>query len=60
MLDIVFDSVVYDLGIIWNFGNVGMNMLTFNSTNVASFLARSAKPVDADIRKLEQVLDNLG
>ena len=60
MLDIVFDSVVYDLGMIWNFGNVGMNMLTYNSTDVASFLARNAKPVDADIQKLEKVLDNLG
>ena len=60
MLDIVFDTVVYDLGMIWNFGNVGMNMLTYNSTDVASFLARNTKPVDADIQKLEKVLDNPG
>ena len=45
---------------IWNFGNVGMNMLTYHSTDVASFLARNTKPVEADIRKLEKVLDNPG
>ncbi len=59
MLDIVFDSVIYDVGLIWNFGDVSTKLLTNTSTDIASLLATISKPVDAGIKKLNKALSQL-
>ena len=59
MLDIVFDSVVYDIGLIWNFGDVTTKLLTNTKADIASLLVTIRKPVDAVIRTLEKVLSEM-
>ena len=59
MLDIVFDTVVYDIGMIWNFGDISTKLLTNTSTDIASLLASVQKPVDAGIKTFEKVLSKI-
>lgn len=59
MLDIVFDSVIYDIGLIWNFGDVSTKLLTNTSTDIASLLVSIKKPVEAGIKKFEKVLSEM-
>ena len=51
MLDIIFGNVVYDLGILYNFGNINMfdSMMANNKTGVASELQTIEPAVQAAI-----------
>jgi len=54
MLDIVFDSLVFDIGVIWNFNNMTTTLLTNTSTDVASLLQKITKPVEKQIQILSK------
>ena len=58
MLDIVFDSLVFDIGVIWNFGNMTTTILTNTGTDVASLLKRIEKPVTKQIQTLGDKVKN--
>jgi hypothetical protein len=51
MLDLIFGNVVYDLGILYNFGNINMfdSMMANNKTGVASELQSIEPAVQAAI-----------
>ena len=57
MLDIVFDSLVFDIGVIWNFNNMTTALLTNISTDVASMLQKITKPVGKQIQILSDKLN---
>lgn len=58
MLDIVFDSILYDIGIIWNFNNMTTTLITNKDTNISSLLASIQEPIENQIQELtENVLD---
>ena len=59
MLDIVFDSVVYDIGMIWSFGAAADKLISYKKTDVASLVASLEKAVNKDIEKFEAILDDL-
>lgn len=46
MLDLAFDGVVYDVGLIWNFGDIVSKLNKNQSTNVASMLTMYEKIVN--------------
>ncbi len=57
MLDIVFDTVIYDIGMIWNFGDMSTKLLTNTDTQVASMLAGISGAVEKAIEKLEETVN---
>ncbi|MBQ8401178.1 MAG: hypothetical protein IJX14_04525, partial [Clostridia bacterium] len=59
MLDIVFDSIVYDIGLIWNFNDMSTKLLTNKDTNVASLLAEISGAVETEIRKLQNTVSEM-
>ena len=60
MLDVVFDSIIYDIGLIWNFNDMGTKLLTNKDTNVASLLAGMSGAIEAEIQKLQETVKDLG
>ena len=56
MLDITFDSAMYDTGLIWNFGNITTTLLANTSTDIASLLAKVTPQVETAIDKLNELL----
>jgi len=60
MLDIVFDSIVYDIGLIWNFSDMSTKLLTNKDTNVASLLAGMSGAIESEIQKLQETVKDLG
>lgn len=55
MLDIVFDSRVYDPGLIWNFGDITTTLILYESTDVSSMLESVKSVVNDAIGKLNEV-----
>ena len=60
MLDVVFDSILFDIGLIWNFNDIGTKLLTNKDTNVASLLAGMSSAIEAEIQKLQETVKNMG
>ncbi len=61
MLDLVFDNVVYDLGIIYDFGGVSSmitNLMKKNSTGVASEYEANASAIQTAIDKCIESYNN--
>lgn len=56
MLDITFESSIYDTGLLWNFGDITYKLLANTSTDVASMLASVSSQVDTAIDKLNEQL----
>jgi DNA/RNA-binding domain of Phe-tRNA-synthetase-like protein len=59
MLDIVFDTVLYDIGLIWNFKDMSTSLLTNKDTNVASLLAGISGAVETEIQKLQKTVEEM-
>ena len=60
MLDIIFDSALYDIGVIWDFGSMTTTMLTTaRSGNMSSVLAKIQKPIENQIQKLSEDVKNM-
>ncbi len=54
MLDLVFENVVYDLGIIYDFGGIGSminDLMSTNSTNIVSSFDAKKDVIQSDIDK---------
>lgn len=56
MLDIVFDTVIYDIGLIWNFNDMSTTLLKNTDTQVSSMLASISGAVEKAIEKLEETV----
>ena len=56
MLDITFNSAMYDTGLIWNFGNITTTLLANTSADIASLLAEVTPQVETAIDKLNELL----
>ena len=62
MLDIIFDNRVYDLGIIYDFGSYGWDVIAMtmtNNRNIVSIYERSEARANSEIQKLIENLQNL-
>ena len=59
MLDIVFDNIVYDIGLIWNFNDMSTKLLTNKDTNVASLLAGMSGAIESGIAKLQETVADM-
>lgn len=60
MLDLVFDNVVYDLGIIYDFGGIGSmisDLMSTNSTNIVSSFEAKKEVIQSDIDKCIESYD---
>ena len=57
MLDIVYDNLFFDTGLIWDFGGIATTLLKNRDTNVASLLAANKSKVDAAIAALHESLE---
>ncbi len=60
MLDLVFDNVVYDLGIIYDFGGIGSminNLMATNSTNIVSEFESKKDVIQSDIDECVESYD---
>ncbi len=60
ILDLVFANRVYDLGMIWNFGNIRSTIVVSNMTAIASSLKTSEKLVKNAINTLYDEVVKLG
>ena len=58
MLDIIFNSRVYDMGYIYNFGGLGKLIETMNSKNSSDFTSNYQAIADKAQRELEETLEN--
>lgn len=56
MLDASFDSRVYDIGLIWNFGKIVDKMLKYRSTDVSSMIASAESSVQSSIDSFNELL----
>lgn len=59
MLDVVFDSIIYDIGLIWNFSNMSNTLLTNKSTDVVSLLAKISGSVETEIQNLQKTIEEM-
>ncbi len=60
MLDLVFENVVYDLGIIYDFGGIGSminDLMATNSTNIVSSFESKKEVIQTDIDKCIESYD---
>ena len=60
MLDHAFAGIVFDAGVIWDFGSILETLLANKSTDVSSMLASVSDAVDGAIGKLNETLDAMG
>ena len=60
MLDHAFAGIVFDAGVIWDFGSILETLLANKSTDVSSMLASVSDAVDGAIGKLYETLDAMG
>ena len=58
MLDIIFNSRVYDMGYIFNFGGLGMLIETMNNKNSSDFVSNFQAIADSAERALEEALED--
>lgn len=56
MLDIVFDSIVCDIGLVFNFGGVVDSLISNKSTDVVSMTAKIKNKVEKEIDKLNSFI----
>ena len=59
ILDIVFENRIYDLGIMWNFGNLRSAIVVKNMTGIASTIKGLSKAVDKAIEDMIKDIENL-
>ena len=63
MLDLIFGSRVYDIGGVYNFGNVWMdlihNIATPNDRNIVSFYDRKTGAMERDINRVIDVFQGM-
>lgn len=57
MLDYAFGGIVFDTGLIWNFGGIRDSLLNHKGTEVASMLEKVAKSVEKAVEKTNQTID---
>ena len=59
MLDIVFDSRVYDLGLMWDIGGLRTAIVTKEHLNVASTIASLTSKAETEIGELYKAFENV-
>lgn len=59
MLDIVFSGLVFDPGLIWNFGDIQTTLLNNKKTDIASMIASTEKKVNKAIASFNAFIDEV-
>ena len=59
MLTIVFDSVVCDVGVIFNFADITSTIISYKQNDVVSMIEKQKSKVEAQIDKLNEVIDGI-